>query len=70
MGLMIYEYSTTAGSFVAPYHTVIDDGALINRINIENFYVGDVDLDGTTEALISNNGSGDFDSSYVISFFG
>ncbi|MBL1213511.1 MAG: T9SS type A sorting domain-containing protein [Ignavibacteriae bacterium] len=69
-GLMIYEYSMATTSWDAGYHTVIDSGALSNRWNIEGFDIFDVDNDGKEEIMISNNGTGSFDSCYVISFNG
>ena len=69
-GLMIYEYSKATESFDDGYHCIIDEGALSNRWSIEGIDVFDIDQDGKQEVLIANNGKGEFDSVYVISFDG
>lgn len=70
MGLMIYEYSTEADSFLTPYHCMIDSAAMSNRINSEGFDIADIDNDGVPEVMIANNGTGSFDNGYIISFTG
>ena len=71
MGLAIFEYSVAADSFLAPYFSNFDVANVAgNRYLIEGFDVADVDNDGVTEVIISNNGLSTYDQGYIVSFTG
>ena len=71
MGLAIFEYSVAADSFLVPYFSNFDAANVTgNRYLIEGFDVGDVDDDGVTEVILSNNGLSSYDQGYIVSFTG